>query len=323
MPYLNVFFSQRTLRKICIESPRYAGMLNENMNPRGGIGWWKLDVHELRASIGICMLMGVKILPKHRSYWRQSCPFLHCQVKSSCMSRQRFERISACLHIVDDKLWPTNKDHPNYDKLGKLKWLLTEIRSKCMENWNLGQFVTVDEMMVRYKGKYCPIRLYMPNKPTKWGIKVWCVADASRKYVYDFEVYTGASVKNMVSQAGPGEAKTGYEVVLSLMSGLHGRGHMVFMDNFFTSVKLLMTMVEKGTNGTGTMRSNRKDLPQAMADKTLWAKMPQGTFGWRMHSSRKFSCVTWVDKKPVFLLSTHANPLSKDPNNPDIVPRQT
>ena len=140
----------------------------------------------------------------------------------------------------------------------------------------------------------------MPNKPTKWGIKLWCVADASQKYVYDFEVYTGASVKNMVSQAGPGEAKTGYEVVLSLMSGLHGRGHMVFMDNFFTSVKLLMSMVEKGTYGTRTMRSNRKDLPQAMADKTLWAKMPQGTFGWRMHSSRKISCVTWVDKIPCF-----------------------
>lgn len=169
-----------------------------------------------------------------------------------------------------------------------------------MENWNLGQFVTVDEMMVWYKGKYCPIWQYMPNKPTKWGIKVWCVADASQKYVYDFEVYIGASVKNMVSQAGPGEANTGYEVVLSLMSGLHGRGHMVFMDNFFTSVKLLMTMVEKGTYDTGTMRSNRKDLPQAMADKTLWARMPQGTFGWRMHSSRKISCVTWVDKIPCF-----------------------
>lgn len=118
--------------------------------------------------------------------------------------------------------------------------------------------------------------------------------------MYDFEVYTGASVKNMVSQARPGEANTGYEVVLSLMSGLHGRGHMVFMDNFFTSVKLLMSMVEKGTYGTRTMRSNRKDLPQAMADKTLWAKMPQGTFGWRMHSSRKISCVTWVDKIPCF-----------------------
>jgi hypothetical protein len=24
---------------------------------------------------------------------------------------------------------------------------------------------TVDEMMVRYKGKYCPARQYMPKKP--------------------------------------------------------------------------------------------------------------------------------------------------------------
>lgn len=32
------FFSQRTLRKICIESNRYVGMLNDNGNPRGGGG---------------------------------------------------------------------------------------------------------------------------------------------------------------------------------------------------------------------------------------------------------------------------------------------
>jgi hypothetical protein len=31
---------------------------------------------------------------------------------------------------------------------------------------------TVDDMMVRYKGKYCPARQYMPKKPIKWGLKL-------------------------------------------------------------------------------------------------------------------------------------------------------
>jgi hypothetical protein len=40
-----------------------------------------------------------------------------------------------------------------------------------MKEWQLGKFLTIDEMMVRYKGIYCPIRQYMLKKPEKWGIK--------------------------------------------------------------------------------------------------------------------------------------------------------
>jgi hypothetical protein len=40
-----------------------------------------------------------------------------------------------------------------------------------MREWSLGKFLTIDEMMVRYKGSYCPIRQYMPKKPEKSGIK--------------------------------------------------------------------------------------------------------------------------------------------------------
>jgi hypothetical protein len=43
---------------------------------------------------------------------------------------------------------------------------------RCNAQWNVGQFITIDEMMVRYKGSYCPARQYMPKKPQKWGLKV-------------------------------------------------------------------------------------------------------------------------------------------------------
>jgi hypothetical protein len=35
----------------------------------------------------------------------------------------------------------------------------------------LGKLLTIDEMMVRYKGSYYPIQQYMTKKPEKWGIK--------------------------------------------------------------------------------------------------------------------------------------------------------
>ena len=116
---------------------------------------------------------------------------------------------------------------------------MNEVRTQFIGHWNLHQMVTVDELMVGYKGKYCPIRQYLPKKPTKWGIKIWCLADADSKYVYTWDVYTGSDLKGTVRSSSAGEAKTGYAVVMKLLDGLHHRGHVVLTDNFFTSVKLL------------------------------------------------------------------------------------
>jgi hypothetical protein len=32
----------------------------------------------------------------------------------------------------------------------------------------------------------CRIRQYLPSKPTKWDVKVWCLADAKTKWVWAF-----------------------------------------------------------------------------------------------------------------------------------------
>ena len=76
-----------------------------------------------------------------------------------------------------------------YDKCRQTQWLINSIKAAYKAQWSLGKFITIDEMMIRYKGLYCPIRQYMPKKPEKWGVKLWVLADSVSKYVYDFEVY--------------------------------------------------------------------------------------------------------------------------------------
>lgn len=56
-----------------------------------------------------------------------------------------------------------------------------------------------------------------------------------------------------LGSAKPREAKTGYEVVMNLMAKSQGKGHMVFTNNFFTPLKLLVDLLEKGTFATGTI----------------------------------------------------------------------
>jgi hypothetical protein len=59
------------------------------------------------------------------------------------------------------------KGLPRYDKLGQTIWLVDKIWESYKRVWKLGKMCTIDEMMIRYKGTYCPLRYYMPHKPQK------------------------------------------------------------------------------------------------------------------------------------------------------------
>ena len=48
--------------------------------------------------------------------------------------------------------------------------------------------MSVDERMVRCKHR-SGIRQYMKDKPTKWGVKLWVLADSDIGYTVDLNVY--------------------------------------------------------------------------------------------------------------------------------------
>lgn len=132
------------------------------------------------------------------------------------MSRDRFECITRCFHIKNKKNVVTDCTSVGYNKVGKLRWLIDEIREKCKALWKLENFITIDEMMVGYSGKHCVIRQYLHAKSTKWGIKVWCLTDATSKYVWIFYVYYGANKRIPRLKSKKGEACMGESVVLRL-----------------------------------------------------------------------------------------------------------
>jgi hypothetical protein len=58
-------------------------------------------------------------------------------------------------------------------------------------------------------------------------------------------------------------------VVQKLMEGYYYKGHSIYMDNYYNSVKLAHYLLEKQTYCTFTLRANRKNNPKAINDKKL------------------------------------------------------
>ena len=77
--------------------------------------------------------------------------------------------LTKCFHLANHDTYVQDRDLPGYDKMGQVRGICDQVRETFRNCSNLGKFLTIDEMMIRYKGTYCPARQYMPKKPQKWG----------------------------------------------------------------------------------------------------------------------------------------------------------
>jgi hypothetical protein len=307
------------------ETNRYAvEEVDDNGKPRGGEAWELLTVLGLKALIAISIYMGMKKQPNLKTYWQKPSSIFHCPIISKSFTRERFMAIRKCLHITNPSTYANvDRGEAGFDKIQQVRWLVDAIRDACKAVWSLGKYLAIDEMMIRYKGSYSPIRQYMPNKPQKWGLKVWCLADAVSKYVYNFAIYCGKSVEAVLQPSRRGEPRLAHNVVVDMVDGLDGRGHVVVMDNYFSSVGLYMELASRGIYAIGTMRSNRVGLPEEFKDtKSFGRTATQGDLLWRMHESHGISSILWKDKRPVLLLSTNAQPIGFPCRPVDVVPRR-
>jgi hypothetical protein len=94
---------------------------------------------------------------------------------------------------------------PVFDKIAKIWPLLEHFVLKSQALYNLEKEVTIDELIIAYKDKYCSLHQFMPNKPTRFGLKLWCLASSKSQYVYDVKVYEGKGI-------GKGPNRLGYTV---------------------------------------------------------------------------------------------------------------
>ena len=193
-----------------------------SQHTNGGSHWVPTCAMEMRAFIGVTILMGIKLMPTIRDYWKKN-EFLHCSVIPHVFLRNRFESLLCCLHIVDNRNIETNKESAGYDKLAKVMWIIDDFVRKSRALYNPRKFITCDEIMVAYRRHYSGFRQYMPAKPTKYGFKFFAVVCNSSRSFYHLIPYVGASG---VPDRGQGE-----RVVRKLTVGLDGVGHTVVCDN--------------------------------------------------------------------------------------------
>jgi len=148
--------------------------------------WQHTDAIEMQAYLGLLIAIGAT---KGKSenvidMWRRdefSRPFF-----KAAMSRNRFQVLSITLRF-DDK--NTREARKQNHKLAPISDIWNAFVSNCMDSYRSGAFCTIDEHMIGFRGR-CSFIMYLPNKPDKYGIKVFALVCSHCYYFFSAMIRT-------------------------------------------------------------------------------------------------------------------------------------
>jgi hypothetical protein len=184
---------------------------------------WSVSLRELEKFIGLLYargIMGGKNLPV-KTLWSNNWGSKRF---SECMARDRFLEIKKFLRF-DIKQQRSHR--LMVDKFALTSELWSPFIENCQKCYNPGETLCVDEQLFPTKAR-CPFTQYISNKPDKFGIKFFLLADVKTKYLLNGFPYLGKDERR------PSHVQLSEYVVMRLMEGLLDKGYNIVCDNFYT-----------------------------------------------------------------------------------------
>ena len=174
-----------------VETNRYAEqtLRGKVLSPRFRFRQW-VDVTavEMRAFLGLIVGMGLIIIENMAEYWSlhdlYKLPFI-----ASVMGKDRFFLILSFFHVADNGS-QLPRDHPQFDQLHKIRTWVDALNNNFMKTFTPGRNIAIDEAMVAWRGPLS-FSTYNPDKPDKYGMKVFELCDSNTTYCCKLQFYTG------------------------------------------------------------------------------------------------------------------------------------
>lgn len=249
--------------------------------------WVETTVSEMYVFLGLTMLMPLaKNLAIH-DYWKKDS-LITMPAFRKFMMRDRYQSILRFLHFND------NNNIDREDAMYKMRPVYNVLMTRFKNLFRPYKKLVIDESLVLFRGRIA-FRQYIRTKRHRFGLKIFVLCDCATGCVLDIMLYAGAKTeipKN--DQLGVSGA-----VVKVMLFSYLGRGHVFYVNNWYTSPQLCQYLHEQYTGCCGTVRENHKFMP----------KFPRGEKGQVVkRKCRNILAVKWVEKRDVTVLSTfHKN----------------
>ncbi|KAK6304383.1 hypothetical protein J4Q44_G00249690 [Coregonus suidteri] len=283
-----LFLTEKLLGDIVEETNRYALKLQEKREPgvRGKLAKWvTTTISEMYTFLVTVLLMGIVKKNSLREYWSTD-PMFATPFFATLFSQDRFLVLLRCLHFVNNATANLN------DPLHKIRNVLTSLTSAFGQVFVPYKDLSIDEYLMLWKGRLA-FRQYIPSKRHRFGVKFFFLCDVKTGFVQDIIVYTG-STTDVKHYEGLGVSGS---VVMTMLAPHLGRGHTLYVDNWYSSPTLFQHLLSNSTGACGTVQSNRKGMPSFGS-----RKMQRGEVEFKENGQQL--AVKWHDKRDIHVLST-------------------
>ena len=295
-----LFFSDRVVGTLIKNTNRNAVRRRETEAKAYTRKWTPLAREEFFVFLAIVLFSGLVQVPERSDFWKNDVPY-GFRFPANVMSRDRWEAIMWSLHLSDPDEEEENerkRGTDSYDRLFKIKPLYTDIIAACQSHYHPSQNIAIDERMVKSKARV-HFKQYMKSKPTKWGFKLFVLADSLSAYTWNFSVYVGKR------ETAPARGKgLSYSAVTDLLPfDLLGTGYRLYVDSFYTSPALFRYLDGRKIGCCGTVRKGRVGFPKTR-ENDLTDRAERGDVRWIREDALLF--VKWMDTRQVaFCTSLH------------------
>ena len=322
----SLFFIDKILHKLAEYTNEYATEYASKEDKLFARKWYPTSLQELRAYIATYIYMRIHSQSQVPDYWNRDPnkgplhPLIYDHI-ALCRWQQidRFLRISK----------PTSANPTIFDKLEELS---KHLRHAFKQYWSIDTHLTVDESIQRFQGRFA-VTINIPSKPVPKGYKIWILANAG--YVLNWLFHAKNDKLSPIDLndwwiKDEDFSKT-QAVVLDLLTqqGIDNNNkHVVWLDNLFTSTRLLSVLRDLGFGIAGTVRVTKtkrdeyeekhdtqaqkqqkkqnKELDTSLNDLKLeyGAQIEWGQLYEIISKDKKVAQFAWKDQQIVLFMST-------------------
>ena len=221
----------------------------------------------------VCLIMSLVRIKDAKDHWnspKQNIIF-STPLIIKLMTREEFFKIHTYVHFSVEKI---------EEKLNTLFQSL----------WELGSYLSIDEGLIGFYGG-APMKCFMPGKPDKHGLKYFALCE-NNGFMHKFFWYMGKQSDHPT---------TADSIVLDLMKDIPRRKHVLFCDNWYSSLNLCEKLAAENVFFTMTCRNDRPTwLFGAGMQKSLKKK---GEWTCKYSPSHKLIAISMIDRKRMNMMS--------------------
>lgn len=279
--FFQLFITDYIINFLVQETNKYAEKILTNEE---FLDFILINAREMKHYICLLIYMGINDLPSYEMYWKQKDNPFYNDFCGRLLKYERFTEIKRFFHVFDNQIADTlQSQNVNFSKLDGL---ILYFNKKFSQVYIPEKEISVDENMCAWSGNGGS-KVYMPLKPVKYGIKLYALCESKSGYACSLIQYNSRKSESNV------------EMISRLTTNYQHKNHHLYMDNFYTSLKVVEKMSELGIYCCGTLRDNRggpKNLKQEVK------KLLKGE-GY-IFNNNSVNCLGMMDNGPVALISS-------------------